>query len=108
MPVAKEALMKSPAARLLLTIALTAAVAAVPFARSEMQGGSAIRGCENYTEMEPVFQESPAACLAYCESNNADACEYRDAPFSQCYVEFGTGCQVEEGYYSWNAAVLHP
>src|SRR5207248_6033914 len=50
-----------------------------------MQQNSAARCYNNYSEAASVFQSSAAACLNYCNSNNAEACEWNSSS-GQCYV----------------------
>jgi hypothetical protein len=69
-----------------------------------MTADSAVRGCSNYSEWSPVWQQSKAACLEYCWDNNADSCEY-EAVNGGCYVEFGQSCYVQGGFSGWYAWV---
>jgi hypothetical protein len=70
-----------------------------------MFSNSAVRQCSNYVEWSPVYQPSASACHAYCESNGANACEWHEG--GDCYVEFGSGCQVESGFPGWSAFVFN-
>jgi pimeloyl-ACP methyl ester carboxylesterase len=69
-----------------------------------MQSASAVRGCADYRESAPVYQQDASSCLSYCQQSAADACEWSDG--GSCYVEFGIGCYVQSGFSGWSAAVL--
>jgi len=68
-----------------------------------MQQNSATRCYNNYSEAASVFQSSAAACLNYCNSNNAEACEWNSSS-GQCYVESGASC-LQGGVNGWYAGV---
>src|SRR5438046_5740177 len=68
-----------------------------------MQQNSAARCYNNYSEAASVFQSSAAACLNYCNSNNAEACEWNSSS-GQCYVESGASC-LQGGVNGWYAGV---
>src|SRR5438094_4966174 len=68
-----------------------------------MQQNSGTRCYNNYSEAASVFQSSVAACLNYCNSNNAEACEWNSSS-GQCYVESGASC-LQGGVNGWYAGV---
>src|SRR5438034_10201323 len=68
-----------------------------------MQQNSATRCYNNYSEAASGFQSSAAACLNYCNSNNAEACEWNSSS-GQCYVESGASC-LQGGVNGWYAGV---
>lgn len=71
-----------------------------------MQQNAAIRNCWDYSDWGATYQESPEACSAYCAANGADACEW-EANSGGCWVEFGSGCEVVDGFGGWYAATLY-
>ncbi|HEU5133580.1 MAG TPA: WSC domain-containing protein [Steroidobacteraceae bacterium] len=75
-----------------------------PTPGSGMQPDSAVRGCSNWTWWAPVHKPDAASCRAYCVQNSANACEW--FANGDCYVEFGSGCQVQGGFPGWSAAVF--
>ncbi len=79
---------------------------AVVLNSDQMEGASAIRGCDWWTWWAPVYQPNPTACLAYCQQNGANMCEYGDGT-GECYVEFGSNCKITT-LGGWHATVLTP
>lgn len=71
-----------------------------------MQPHSAVRQCSGLDTWSPIYKRTSNECLSYCAANGADACEWA-AGNGDCYVEFGSGCQVEYGYSGWSAYVLN-
>jgi len=71
-----------------------------------MQPHSAVRQCAGWSWWSPTYMQTSLECLQHCDANGADACEW-EASTGDCYVEFGSGCQVEYGYYGWSAYVLN-
>jgi len=65
-----------------------------------MQANSAIRNCSGYSEWAPVSKPNATSCYNYCVSNGANACEWESGN-SQCYVEFGSGCDIVGGFSGW-------
>lgn len=72
-----------------------------------MTHGAAVRGCGDYYDLGSTYQPTAEVCAAYCAQNGGDACEW-EISTGACWVEFGTGCYVEDGYGGWYAAVLTP
>jgi len=72
---------------------------------AQMHADSAVRDCQGYSEWSPVYQPDADSCLNYCEQNGANSCEW-NASSGDCYVEFGSGCNVYGGYSGWYAAVI--
>ncbi len=68
-----------------------------------MQDNSGIRGCENYAETSVTNQPDADSCRSYCESNNANSCEYENGS-GQCYVETSTGGCYLIGAGGWSAS----
>jgi len=68
-----------------------------------MQPNSATRCYSNYSQLASVFQSNAGACLNYCNSNNAEACEWNSIS-GQCYAESGATC-LEDGVNGWYAGV---
>lgn len=71
-----------------------------------MQQNAAIRNCWDYADWGATYQESPDACAAYCAAKGANACEW-EASSGGCWVEFGSGCEVVDGFAGWYAATLY-
>ena len=71
----------------------------------EMQSNSAVRECQGYQEMSPVYKPDQNSCRTHCIQNGADACEWHVAS-GDCYAEFGNSCQVQAGFTGWYAAVF--
>ncbi len=69
-----------------------------------MLKNSIARSCNNYQEKTPVYKKTENACLSYCSSMNANACEYEKSTHD-CYVEFGTDCTIYSDYKGWSASV---
>lgn len=70
-----------------------------------MTADSAVRECQNYDQLEPVYQGDASSCGDYCLANHADACEWNSGT-GDCYVEFGTDCAVEGTFEGWYAEVF--
>src|SRR5207244_11319929 len=68
-----------------------------------MHPDSATRCYNNYSQWSPVYQSSADACRNYCNSNNAQACEWNSGT-GDCYVEFGASC-LQSGFPGWYAGV---
>lgn len=71
-----------------------------------MSSHSAVRQCSGWSWNSPVYKRTATECLNHCADNDADACEW-EAGTGDCYVEFGSGCQVEFGHYGWSAYVFN-
>jgi hypothetical protein len=70
-----------------------------------MQANSAVRGCSNWSWLNPVTMPNAAACSNHCVQNGANACEWYSGN-GDCYVEFASGgCFVAPGFPGWRAAV---
>jgi hypothetical protein len=70
-----------------------------------MAEDSGIRGCADWSWLDPTWQPDAQSCLDLCMANGANACEwFQDG---SCFVEFSSGgCYVEGGHEGWSAAVI--